>query len=179
MISQTAEYALRAAVALAQAGSATVLTPQLARTTRVPQAYLAKVLQTLARAGLVRSQRGLRGGFALTRPAAEITLLEVVSAVDPVKRIERCPLGLDGHGTNLCPLHRRLDQATAEVERSLADVTIADILDEPGRSTPLCQPGDRPALTPLETPMPPPPEDTAATGNPPAGRRDTPLPGSL
>ena len=140
MISPTAEYALRAIVAIAQSSGAAVVTPTIAEITRVPPGYLPKVLQTLRRAGLVHSKRGLGGGFTLARPAEELTVLEVVNAVDPIKRIDRCPLGIDSHGTNLCPLHKRLDDATALVEQSFASTTITELLAEPGRSTPLCQP---------------------------------------
>ena len=141
MISPTAEYALRAVVAIAQGGGDPVVTPTIAEITRVPPGYLPKVLQTLRKAGVVNSKRGLGGGFTLAKPAEDLTLLEVVNAVDPIKRIERCPLGIDAHGTNLCPLHKRLDEATGLVERSFASTTIGELLpSRPGRSTPLCQP---------------------------------------
>src|SRR3569623_2015332 len=107
IISQTAEYALRAAVLLARAEGGAMTTPQLAATTKIPAHYLAKILQDMRRAGLVASQRGLRGGFMLARPAADITALEVINALDPIERIHTCPLKLKSHGTQLCPLHRK------------------------------------------------------------------------
>ena len=63
MISQTAEYALRAVVFLSMNVDAAFTTQQIAVATKVPAAYLSKVMQSLVRAGLVRSQRGLGGGF--------------------------------------------------------------------------------------------------------------------
>lgn len=138
MISPTAEYALRAIVALGQQRGEPLTTPRIAALTRVPAGYLAKVLQILGRAGLVISRRGLGGGFVLSRSADEISVLEVVNAVDPIARIETCPLKIPGHGTNLCPLHHRLDEAIATVERSFAETMIGDLLAEPGRSSPLC-----------------------------------------
>ena len=140
MISPTAEYALRAMVAIAQSSGDAVVTSTIAEITRVPPGYLAKVLQTLRKAGLVDSKRGLGGGFTLARPAEEVTVLEVVNSVDPIKRIDRCPLGIDSHETGLCPLHKRLDDATELVEQSFASTTIAELLSTPGRTTPLCQP---------------------------------------
>lgn len=139
MISPTAEYALRAMVALAQAGGDVVVTPTLVEMTRVPPGYLPKVLQTLRRAGLVLSKRGLGGGFTLSRPASDVTVLDVVNAVDPIKRIDHCPLEIDAHGTNLCPLHKQLDEAAELVEKSFASTTIEALLSAPGRSTPLCK----------------------------------------
>ena len=140
MISPTAEYALRATVALAQAQEGAMVTSKIAEITKVPAGYLAKVLQTLGRHGIVRSKRGLGGGFVLAKPASEMTVLEVVNAVDPIKRITRCPLDIETHGNKLCALHHRLDAATELVERSFAETTLADLLAETGRSAPLCQP---------------------------------------
>lgn len=140
MISQTAEYALRAIVYLADQSESPQTTQQIAEVTRVPAGYLAKVMQSLSRAGLVRAQRGLHGGFTLAAPAKQLTVLDVVQAVDPLRRIEHCPLGIEGHQT-LCPLHRRLDSAVAMVEKALGSTTIAEVLAEPKRGKgpkPLC-----------------------------------------
>ena len=139
MLSQTTEYALRIVVQLASQGAEPVTIPELARTTRIPSGYLAKVLRQLARAGLVHSQRGPNGGSVLLRPPEELTVLDVVQAVDPLKRIEVCPLGLRGHGANLCPLHRRLDQAVATVETAFRNSSVADLLGDPRGSRPLCE----------------------------------------
>ncbi len=138
MISPTAEYALRAIVALAQAGEDAMVTKKIAEITSVPPGYLAKVLQILGKHNLVRSKRGLGGGFVLARDPAEITILEVVNAVDPIKRIERCPLDIESHGQDLCPLHHRLDMATAQVEKAFAETSVADMLADTSRSTPFC-----------------------------------------
>lgn len=144
MISQTAEYALRAIVYLADQSDAPQTTQQIAEITRVPSGYLAKVMQQLSRAGLVRAQRGLHGGFTLAIPAKELTVLDVVQAVDPLRRIAHCPLGIVGH-QSLCPLHRRLDNAVAMVEKALGASTIAELLAEPKRGKgpkPLCSIAD-------------------------------------
>jgi len=137
VISQTAEYALRAVVCLANQKGKPMVTPQIADITHVPVGYLAKVLQMLGRAGIVRSQRGLHGGFVLTHRPEELTVLQVVNAVDPLKRITTCPLGLEQHGKILCPLHRRLDEAMALVEQAFAEHTIQDLLNDPSESIPL------------------------------------------
>ena len=141
MISQTAEYALRAAVYLAAQDGEPRTVQQIADVTRVPAGYLSKVLQGLSRAALVHSQRGLGGGFTLAVPPGRLTIYDIVQAVDPLRRIKSCPLGIKGH-LNLCPLHRRLDQATALVEKALKDSTLAELLAEPdprrGIPIPLC-----------------------------------------
>jgi Rrf2 family transcriptional regulator, nitric oxide-sensitive transcriptional repressor len=139
MFSQTVEYALRAAVDLASRGGEPATTEEVARRTQVPVAYLAKILQGLARAGIVKSQRGVGGGVALAKAPDELTILEVVNAVDPIRRIRTCPLKLSSHGTRLCPLHRRVDDALATVEKAFGGTTLAEVLAEPSASVPLCE----------------------------------------
>jgi Rrf2 family protein len=138
VFSQTVEYALRAVVHLAARSPEARTTDQIAAATLVPRAYLSKVLQSLTRAGVVQSQRGLGGGMSLAKSASELTILEVVNAVEPLQRIRTCPLGLAAHGVHLCPLHSRLDAALATVEEALGNSTLADVLAEPTRSVPLC-----------------------------------------
>jgi Rrf2 family protein len=138
MFSQTVEYALRAVVQLAGAAPEAQTTEHIARATKVPQAYLSKVLQSLVQAGIVRSQRGIGGGMALVKRPADLTILEVVNAVDPIRRIRTCPLELASHGINLCPLHRRVDNALALVEEAFRSTTLQEVIDEPTTSKPLC-----------------------------------------
>ena len=132
MFSQTAEYALRAAVYLAMHPEGLVGSGLLAKHTKVPHGYLSKVLNDLVDAGIANSRRGPSGGFCLARPASEITVLNVINAVDPIRRISTCPLGIPSHGPQLCRLHRRLDDAIATVESALAASTLADMVDRPG-----------------------------------------------
>jgi Rrf2 family transcriptional regulator, nitric oxide-sensitive transcriptional repressor len=138
MFSQTVEYALRAVVHLADQSPASRTTDQIATATRVPKAYLSKVLQGLCQANIVQSKRGLGGGMTLTKSPAELTILDVINAVEPIGRIRECPLGLTAHGVRLCPLHKRLDNAMALVEKAFRQTTLAEILAEPTDSYPLC-----------------------------------------
>jgi Rrf2 family protein len=138
MFSQTVEYALRAVVFLAHEAPRACTTDEIATATLVPKAYLSKVLQNLSRTGVVHSQRGVGGGMTLVKTPAELTILEVVNAVEPIGRIHTCPLGLKSHGVNLCPLHRRVDAALEMVEHAFANSTLAEVLAEPTTSKPLC-----------------------------------------
>lgn len=105
----------------------------------MPAGYLAKVLQPLAKAGVVSAQRGLGGGYVLERDVAELSLLDVINAVEPVQRIRSCPLKLSTHGSRLCALHQTLDDAMAEVERRLREQTIAELMSRSTGSKPLCE----------------------------------------
>lgn len=139
MFTQTVEYALRAMVCLANSNASPQTRSQLVEQTKVPSAYLAKVMGEMSRAGLVHAQRGVNGGFTLARPASEVTLLEVVNTVDPLPRIFTCPLNLRSHGSRLCGLHRYLDDSMAALEQSLAQKTLADLVAEKTGSIPLCE----------------------------------------
>ena len=130
MFSQTAEYALRAVAYLAQEGEPRTVA-QIAAATKVPPSYLSKVMQSLARAELVVSQRGLYGGFRLARPTDQLCVYDIVQAVDPIQRITKCPLDLPQHSKNLCKLHQRMDDTLAQVELVFRQTTFAEVLETP------------------------------------------------
>ena len=139
MFSQTVEYALRAVVHLAPEAPAARTTAQIAEATRVPKDYLSKILQNLAKKGILQTQRGVGGGLSLVRTPEEVTILAVVNAVEPIERYTSCPLNLPNHGANLCPLHRRMDEAMATVEEAFRNSTLAEVLTDPSNtSVPLC-----------------------------------------
>ena len=137
VISQAVEYSLRAMVILTQSADEPVTVKVMAERGQIPAAYLSKLLQGLTRAGLVTSQRGVGGGYTLTRPPAEISLADIGNSVEPLQRIRKCPLGISGHIV-LCPLHRKLDQALAMVEQAFRETTLNDLCKESGGSIPLC-----------------------------------------
>jgi Rrf2 family nitric oxide-sensitive transcriptional repressor len=139
LITNTAEYALRVTVYLAAQDDRPATTKDIFSATRIPIGYLSKVLQSLSRAGIISSKRGLHGGSVLARPPGELTVYDVVQAVSPLQRIRSCPLDFKTHGARLCPLHRRLDQAMETVERAFRDSTLADLLAQPNHSKPLCE----------------------------------------
>lgn len=147
MFSQTVEYALRAVVHLAYESPEASTTARIAEATLVPKDYLAKILQGLAREGIVKTQRGVGGGVTLAATPEQLTILDVVNAVEPIERIRSCPLGLKTHGVRLCPLHKRLDDAMAQVEAAFGATTLAEVLAEPSESVPLCEAGDARKLT--------------------------------
>ena len=143
MISKSTEYALRAVVCLARSDER-LNVGQIAELTQVPSRYLAKILQRLVHAGLVKSVRGRTGGFALASQSDGMTILEVVNAVDPIKRISCCPLDLPEHKDCLCALHQRMDDALASVEKAFEQSTLAEILKNPGPQWPLGAPSRNP-----------------------------------
>lgn len=138
MFSQTVEYALRAVVHLAMHAPEPQKTSEIAEATKVPAAYLSKVLQGLRERELVHLQRGVGGGVTLTRAPAAISILDVVNAVDPIQRITTCPLDLKSHGVRLCALHRRMDDAMQKMEDAFRRTSLAELLADSNPSVPLC-----------------------------------------
>ena len=128
MLSQTVEYALRAMFHLASLDPESAVNSQsISEKTKVPKGYLSKILRDLVVASLIHSQRGPSGGFTLARPASQISILDVINAVDPLLRINNCPLG-DPEHTELCPLHSRLDEAIAMIESRFRSTTLAEVV---------------------------------------------------
>jgi Rrf2 family protein len=93
-ISAKADYAVRAAAELAAVPPGVLVKgEELARAQAIPLEFLENILRSMRLAGIVIAQRGIDGGYALARPAAEITLAEVVDAVeDPLAGLQRTPL---------------------------------------------------------------------------------------
>lgn len=139
MITQTAEYALRAMVYLAmRADEAPASALEISRAVKVPVGYLQKILRMLSRHGILTAQRGSGGGFAMAKVASAISVLDILKATDsPIQRIERCPLGIKGH-SSLCTLHRLLDEQIANAEQTFARTSIAELVDGKSGIRPLC-----------------------------------------
>lgn len=127
MISQTAEYALRAMVWIAGQNEGYRGSAEISCATGVPVSYLLKILQSLGENGLLDRKRGLKGGFKLARAADKIAILEIVQIFDPIRKIEKCPLGLKEHGLSLCPLHKKLDDIAGELICHFSAVFLSDL----------------------------------------------------
>ena len=138
MISQTAEYALRAVAYLAKHPDEPLTTQQIAAATELPAGYLAKVMQSLSRSRLVSSRPGRNGGFVLLKAPAELSALDVINAVDPFQRVHECPLRLDTHQEHLCVLHAGINQAIDAIEALFGEMTIAELLKKPRRTSNRC-----------------------------------------
>lgn len=137
MFSPSVDYALRAVCCLAMNPGKNLTTEQISSITRVPAPYLAKLIKLLNNAEILNSHRGVNGGSMLARPASEISVLEVVNAIEPLQRIKTCPLGIKEHGVNLCRMHQQLNEATASMEGVLAGSSIQDLLNNPTQSIPM------------------------------------------
>lgn len=128
-LSQTTGYAIKALGCLTNPGAPSCFIADVARITRVPRPYLAKIINLLARHGLVISKRGYRGGIALARPPSEISLLEVVEAVEGKDWLGPCLLAIDecaqGHD---CPTHAFWNDIREQIRTKLHTTTLAEVV---------------------------------------------------
>ncbi|MGP1346106.1 MAG: RrF2 family transcriptional regulator [Phycisphaerales bacterium] len=138
LLSDACEYGLRAVLWLAQRPGQAQKVREIAEGTKAAPGYLVKVLQSLTKAGILSAQRGSLGGFTLLRNPAELTVLDIINAIDPIERIETCPLGIEAHGECLCPMHKRIDDAFGLIEASFANSRIAELMERRTASDSLC-----------------------------------------
>ncbi|HEX2087826.1 MAG TPA: Rrf2 family transcriptional regulator [Solirubrobacteraceae bacterium] len=127
-ISAKADYALRAAAELAAADGGPMKGEQLASRQGIPPKFLENILGDLRHAGLVRSQRGAEGGYWLQRPAAEITLAEIVRAVEgPLATVRgQRPEDVE-YGGAAEQLQRVWIAVRRNLREVLEEVTVADL----------------------------------------------------
>jgi Rrf2 family protein len=127
--SKTAKYAVLAlAEVCRRSGGDYVSTQEIAAVAAIPYPHFAKTISLLKRAGLVATSRGKTGGILLARPADEITILDVVLAVDGPGTLNDCPLFLASCDcTRICSLHTLWREAHDAVVAFLTHTTIADV----------------------------------------------------
>ena len=128
-ITRAADYAVRVAVHLATVADTTpVPGPVLARAVEAPESFMSKLLQQLVQAGILISRRGVRGGFQLARAAANISLLEVVEAIEGPTALNACiPEGPNCSRKQWCGAHPVFVQAQAALVKVLREASIAQL----------------------------------------------------
>lgn len=134
-LSKLADYAVVVLVRLSQVEGCET-SPCIAGLTGLPEPTVAKVLKALTVAGLVRSQRGARGGYRLARPPSGIAVADVVSAIDGSIALAACVDGGDCLSEPLCPVRGRWDPVNQAVVRALTQMTLADMTATPLRPHP-------------------------------------------
>ncbi len=129
LLTRAADYAVRVMIQMAKLpeGQRTSL-PELAANTNAPQSFLSKVLQTLTKAGLVRSWRGNEGGFEILAPGRNATLRTVVEAVDGPLFLNVCLTSGDSCELERhCPAHEVWVRAQSAVMNILDEVSVAQM----------------------------------------------------
>lgn len=133
LYSGTCEYALRALTHLAlfraEAGRGNVCrVKDIAEAEGIPRHFLGKVFQRLVRAGILRSAKGPRGGFALAKPAREIMLMDIIAAIDGTAVLDRCAIGLaECSNESPCPHHHLWESIRNRVRQYMQSTSLREM----------------------------------------------------
>lgn len=137
ILSKLADYGVIVATHLAAHPARQINAQALAAETRLPPATVAKVLKSLAHAGIVSALRGATGGYRLARASGSISVAEVVASIDGAIGMTQCSVhepGCERH--DFCPTRPHWQRINLAIGQALAAVTLADMADAHSRSTP-------------------------------------------
>jgi Rrf2 family protein len=128
MLSQAVGYAAIALGYVAAGGGKSILVKQIAEDSDIPASYLAKIVNSLARKGIVATQRGIGGGVSLAKPATEVTLFDLCVALDDPSIQTRCMLGTaECSDARACPAHQFWASIRLRYVDYLQRMTVADV----------------------------------------------------
>ena len=132
-LSRTVAYAVQASIHLACENSCEPIPcSRLAAEGQMPERFLLQILRNLVAHGILTSTRGVDGGYSLERPPSEISLLDVIEAIDgPL--VPTLPLGEGINAKSLARLKKAIGEVTEESRQQLASVKLAHLLPEPAR----------------------------------------------
>jgi Rrf2 family protein len=133
LITRASEYAILSLILLSSTKEP-MDSETLSRELTISKSFLAKILQSLAKAGILKSYKGSKGGFALQKNVEEISMLEVMSIVEgKAPAVFECsPSEKDcpSNKANMCTIWPFLNKLQGKIDSFLAELTLADIIDE-------------------------------------------------
>ncbi len=127
LVSQGAQYAISAIIAISKHPSDVISAAELSRSLNCPAAYLSQILAKLKAPGILGSQRGLNGGVFLARPLKEISVYDVIAAIDGEVFFSSCFMGIEGCGhIEPCPFHNFWSVKRGEIKNWLEQTSFDD-----------------------------------------------------
>ncbi len=128
-LTSRSDYAVRAMICIARLGEGERRkAAQISETMEIPRKYIAQILAPLVAAGLLDAVSGPRGGYTLGRPAAEISLLEIIEVAEGAIHVDRCVLrGGPCDWEETCPLHVNWSRARASFTAALETMLLSEI----------------------------------------------------
>lgn len=129
LISQGAQYAISAIIAISKhAGDGAISASSLSKSLNCPTAYLSQILAKLKAPGILNSRRGLNGGVYLAKPVSEITMMEVIDAIDGSEFFNKCFMGIEGCGhIEPCPFHNFWSVERQKIHQWLSETTFSKV----------------------------------------------------
>jgi len=133
MFSKACEYGIRALTVLAESDQATgnrVGIKDICKSAQTPESFTAKILQNLVRSNVISSQKGPSGGFYISKNLSDISLYDIVEAIDGDGIFQRCGLGLSECNANKpCPMHHQFEAVRSELSTMCTENTLQDLVD--------------------------------------------------
>ncbi len=130
-ITRQADYAIRCVLYLSEFEDEIIMVNAIARAKKIPRSFLAKILQKLAKAKIVKSFRGINGGYQLAKSPKEINLLDVIEAIDGPVAMNRCAIDKRMCSlSNECSVHPVWLEIRKEVEKRLKKENFARLIKE-------------------------------------------------
>ena len=128
-ITRKMDYGLRILLTLACHGDERLTSEALAEKIQVPRQFTLKIAQILTRGGLIKAQRGVKGGIQLARPPNTITLADVFAATDSPRALNECLINADAcTRSGYCAVHNRLREVQTVLTRELSQTSLADLV---------------------------------------------------
>jgi Rrf2 family protein len=129
MITRSTDYAVRAVCRMAKKDKGVISVTELVRELGIPRPFLRKILQTLNRYGLVRSYKGIGGGFSLARNPDKIRLADIIAVFQGPFRMNECIFKKRlCPNRKTCPLKKRVDEIERRASREIGLITIGSLL---------------------------------------------------
>jgi Rrf2 family protein len=132
LLSLGSQYALNALIVLGKQPQGTTMpASELARPLKSPSNYLSQMLAKLIKPGILGSKRGLKGGVYLKRKPSEITMLDIIEAIEGDTFLKTCFLGIEGCGEiEPCPFHDQWSKKLSKIQGMLTQTTLKKLCDE-------------------------------------------------
>jgi Rrf2 family protein len=130
LVTRKTDYAIRCILYLARDDDQVANVTEVSRNMHIPKTFLAKIFQRLVKAGLVESIRGMNGGFRLAKKPADISLLDIMAAIQGPVGINVCAVNSKKcRRSSTCSVHPVWVELRKEVDRRLREQTIAQLID--------------------------------------------------
>lgn len=127
-ITRQTDYAIRCVLYMSEFPVKVIMVDEIAKAKAIPKSFLSKILQKLARAGIVKSYRGVNGGFQLTRKPRDISLLDVIESIEPIA-MNKCAINQRMCSlSDACSVHPVWVELRKDVEKSLRQYTFANLI---------------------------------------------------
>ncbi len=130
-ITRETDYAIRCILYVASSENGTAVVGEISKAQSVPKTFAAKIMQKLQRAGLVKSKRGVKGGYTLTRRPSDITLLDVIEAIEGPLSLNVCVIDQNScDRVSHCTIHPVWIKLRDVFAEHLSKYTLEDLIDK-------------------------------------------------